>query len=135
MLAGGCIAATSQRHHLADPGSHGSEVVAAGNNLNTLTPINGLLQELRIRLGKTTPFYLDSQTTVFVATKDQAVKNSVWLLRRVAVLTDAVKNGEILPIHIKDPDMVADAWTKYLVHQVWVKHIRYAMNVSEGDDT
>ena len=31
--------------------------------------------------------------------------------------------------------MVADAWTKYLVHQVWVKHIRYAMNVSEGDDT
>ena len=108
MLGGGPICILSQRQQLASPDSHTSEVVSAGVNLSTVIPINGTLQELRIRCGAATPFYLDSKTTVFVATNDTAVKKSVWLVRRVAVIADGVKQGEIQPIHINDPDMCAD---------------------------
>ena len=97
---------------------HTAEVVAAGNNLNLVIPQNGLLQELHIRLGKPTPFYLDSATTVFVASNDAAVKKSVWLVRRAIVLQDGVAFDEIAPIHISEQDMVADPFTKYLVYRI-----------------
>ena len=97
MLAGGPIQTISSSQHLASPDSHTSEVVAAGVNVSTLVPVNGLLQEMRIRLGRSCPFYLDSKTTVFVAVTNAAVKKSVWLLRRVAVLTDCTSGNEIPP--------------------------------------
>ena len=62
----------------------------------------GTLQELRIRCGKPTPYYLDSSSTVFVATDDKSVKKSVWLIRRAAVLRDGVVYNEILPVHIRE---------------------------------
>ena len=128
MLGGGPICILSQRQQLASPDSHTSEVVSAGVNLSTVIPINGTLQELRIRCGAATPFYLDSKTTVFVATNDTAVKKSVWLVRRVVVIADGVKQGEIQPIHINDPDMCADPLTKYLTFPVWDRHMAYMLN-------
>ena len=104
-------------------------MVSAGTNLNVLVPTNGLLQELRIRLGKPTPFYLDSATTVFVAGDDKAVKKSVWLVRRAAVLHDGVRLMEILCKHISERDMLADPFTKYLVYRVWQRHMHYLHNL------
>ena len=89
---------------------------------------NGLLQELRIRLGQPTPLYLDSKTTVFVALNDTAVKKSVWLTRRVAVLQDASRQREIIPLHISEKDMIADPFTKYLPYAVWDRHMGYMLN-------
>ena len=57
-----------------------------------------------------------------------AVKKSVWLVRRVAVIADGVKQGEIQPIHINDPDMCADPLTKYLTFPVWDRHMAYMLN-------
>ena len=118
MSRGGPIQACTQRQQLQAPDVHTAEVVAAGNNLNLVIPQNGLLQELHIRLGKPTPFYLDSATTVFVASNDAAVKKSVWLVRRAIVLQDGVAFDEIAPIHISEQDMVADPFTKYLVYRI-----------------
>ena len=129
MLAGGCILAVSQRQHLACPCSHTAEVVAAGTGYSMLCPIAGVLQEVRIALGIPVPFYLDSQSTVFVATSDTAIRKSAWLIRRAAVLTDAVRHGEIRPIHVNDPHMAADPFTKYKARDVWWKHMCYVLNV------
>ncbi len=83
MLAGGPIQARSGRQHLKAPSSHGAEVVAATDNLNAVVPVNGLLQEVRVRKGEPTPYYLDSATTGFVANDDAAARKSVWLERRI----------------------------------------------------
>ena len=128
MLAGGTIQSVSQRQQLAAPCAHTVEVVAAGNNLHMVVPQNGVLQEMRLRLGRPTPFYLDSKTTVFVAKTDTAVKKSVWLIRRAAVLQEGVIMKEIVPIHIREYDMVADPFTKYLTHPVWHRHMWYVLN-------
>ena len=129
MLGGGCVLPVCQRQHLAAPGSHTVEVVGAGTNFSLLVPVSGVLQELRIRQGKPVPFYLDSTTTVFVSTSDTAIKKSVWLIQRVAVLEqDGVTHGEIQPIHISEKDMAADPMTKYLTHGVWSRHMHYILN-------
>ena len=132
MLAGGCVQMLSARQHLASPSAHTSETVAAGTILNLLIPINGVCQELSIRLGEPTPFYLDSLSTVFVALDEEAPKKSIWIMRRTAMIQEAVKMKEIKPIHISEYDMVADSCTKYIKHSVWARHMHYVLNLS-GD--
>ena len=128
MLARGCILGLSQRQHLAAPCSHSSEVVSAGTNFSLAMPVIGVLEELRIQLGKAVPFYLDSKTTVFVASSDSAVKKSVWLIRRVAVIEEGVVNGYVIPVHITERDMAADPFTKYLTFGVWSRHMHFLLN-------
>ena len=86
------------------------------------------MQEVRVRLGASVPFYLDSASTVFVAKSDTGIKKSIWLIRRVAVLEDGVVNNEIEPIHISEKDMVADPFTKYLPYHKWNRLMHYALN-------
>ena len=129
MLAGGCVLAISQNQHLAAPCSHTAETVGAGTNVNLLVPIAGLLQELHILCGARVPFYLDSDTTVKVAKSDTAIKKSVWLIRRAAVLEDCVVHGIIDVHHISERDMVADPFTKYLPYNVWIRQMHYALNL------
>ena len=38
--------------------------------------------------------------------------------------------GEIEVVHINDPIMVADAYTKYLTQTVWQRHMNYIKNVA-----
>jgi hypothetical protein len=129
MLAGGCVLAISQSQHLSAPCSHTAETVAAGTNVNLLVPIAGLLQELSIQQGALVPFYLDSDTTVKVAKTDTAIKKSVWLIHRAAVLEDCVVHGIIEVHHIPERDMAADPFTKYLPYNVWYRHMHYVLNL------
>ena len=128
MLAAGCIHPVSQRQQLKAPCAHTTEVVGAGTNFSLLVPAAGVLQEMRIRQGVPIPFYLDSLTTVYVATSDTAIKKSIWLIRRAAVLEDGVTHNMIKPIHISERDMVADPMTKYLTYAVWARHMHYLLN-------
>ena len=38
--------------------------------------------------------------------------------------------AEIEVVHINDPVMVADAYTKYLTQAVWQRHMNYIKNVA-----
>jgi hypothetical protein len=134
MLAGATIGTRSGRMHIKAPNIHTSEAVSAGDNLNMVIPINGVLQELRVRCGVPTAFYLDSATTVFVACDDAAAKKSVWLKRRVEPLIEAVSpHLEIEPVHIPESQMVADPETKYLTQAVWLRHLKYKLNYCDHD--
>ena len=82
----------------------------------------------RHRRGKATPLYLDSKTTIFVATSDAAARNSVWLMRRTRVVREGVDMNEALPKYISEALMRADPFTKYLVYLVWARHMRYVHN-------
>lgn len=83
---------------------------------------------VRIHQGCKVPFYLDSMTTVFVAKSDTAIKKSVWLIRRAAVLEGGVSNGEIEPLHILECDVAADPFIKYLPRDIWLRHMRFVTN-------
>ena len=129
MFAGCCIQPLMLRQHLASPTAHTSEIVAAGTNMNHVLPVNGVLQELHIRQGRPIRFYLDSQSTVFVASSDTAPKKSVWLARRNKVLTECVEHDEVEPIHIGEADMIADSFTKYVKRDTWARHMHYVLNL------
>ena len=57
-----------------------------------------------------------------------AVKKSVWLVRRAAVLQEGVFFSEITPLHVPEYNMVADPLTKYLTFPVWSRHMWYLLN-------
>ena len=130
MLACGVIQPVSQRQHLKAACAHTSEVVAASTFLNLLAPTNGTLQELSIRRGMPTPFYVDSISTVFVATDDKAIKKSVWLIRRAGVLRDGVTYNDIQALHVPEYNNIADPLTKYLTLAVWKRHMHYMLNLA-----
>ena len=130
MLACGVIQPVSQRQHLKAACAHTSEVVAASTFLNLLAPTNGTLQELSIRRGMPTPFYVDSISTVFVATDDKAIKKSVWLIRRAGVLRDGVTYNDIQALHVPEYNNIADPLTKYLTLAVWKRHMHYLLNLA-----
>ena len=78
--------------------------------------------------------YLDSASTVFVASSDSAPKKSVWLTRRNKVITETVELGECKPIHIDEVDMVADSNTKYIRPDKWARHMHYILNMPGDPD-
>ena len=126
-LGGAAISARMTSQHLASPNSHNSEVVASGTNYDDAVAVGGLLQELGIRQGKSTPFYIDSISTKAVAEQDSAIKKSVWLRRRALVLQEGVELDDITIYHIHESCMVADPFTKYLTYHVWRRHVEYAL--------
>jgi len=129
MFAGCCIQNLALRMHLQSPDAHTSEIVAGGTNVHAIVPVNGLMQELHIRQGRATKVYFDSKSTVFCATSDAAPKKSVWLARRIKVITETVQHGDIAPEHISESDMIADSCTKYVKHNVWARHMHYILNL------
>ena len=97
--------------------------------MHAIVPVNGVLQELHIRRGRATKTYFDSQSTVFCAASDAAPKKSVWLGRRIKMITETLQHGEIAPEHISESDMIADSCTKYVKHNVWARHMHYILNL------
>ena len=108
MCAGGVLLEISQRQHLVTPEPTSSETVAAGTCVNYGIPINNVFQEISVRFGEPTPFWLDSQSTLLMATSDTSVKRSAWISRRVEVIAEAVQLHEIAPHKCGDPDMLAE---------------------------
>ena len=129
---GGNLLTITLRAHLAAPCAHSIETVAGGTNHAFAVPINGVLQQLRIRCGRPTPILFDSQSTIYVATDDTAVKKSAWTIRRCAVLRDGVRLGELLPLKIGERDMTADIASKYCGLLVWKRHCHILLNLA-GD--
>ena len=103
-----------------------------GHNAHAVVPVNGVLQEMHIRLGVPTAFCLDSATTVKVSGDDGAAKKSVWVKRRIEVLHDAVTLKDIAPEHIPESNMIADVFTKNKVFDVWSRLTHYLMNDLPG---
>ena len=82
--------------------------------------------------GEPTPYWLDSQSTLLMASNDTSVKRSAWISRRVDVIADAVQLHEIAPHKCGDPDMLADGSTKYVPTAKYQRHLHIKMN-RDGD--
>ena len=132
MLAGGPIMQISQCVHLVCPDVHSVEMASAGTLHTCVVPINGVLQEIMVRCGRATPFILDSGSVVFAVTSDRSVRRSTWLLRRAAPLQEAEQSHQIEPLKVRERDMVADPYTKYLKLDVWARHFHLICN-KQGD--
>ena len=61
-----------------------------------------------------------------------AVKKSAWIRRCAEVLQEAFDLGECDPRKIEEYNSIADPQTKYLIYQVWIRHLHYTHNL-EGE--
>ena len=132
-LAKGPVDTHAGRQHQRTSCAHTSEVSAAVTAGNHGVPLRGLCGELRLLTAEPTPIYIDSSTTVFVASDKKAVKKSTWLLRKVDALHETVgTNGqEFYPNKIDESRNLADMFTKYLKLEVWRRHVMKLLNREE----
>lgn len=130
MLAGGCIDSVCQRQHCKASEAHTTEVVAGGTALHRVIFSREILREWYYAPSGPTPVAFDSATTIFVAKDEKAAKRSIWIRRRANVLTEGVDTGEIDPIKVDESLNAADMHTKYLVFNVWRRHLWHAHNLT-----
>jgi len=130
MLAGATIDPICQRQHCASSESHTAEVVAGGSGLHRLVYAREIMREWYYGPSEPTPMAFDSATTIFVANDEKAAKRTVWLRRRANVLSEGVAMGDFEPVKVDESLNVADMHTKYLVFNVWRRHLWWAHNLT-----
>ena len=108
---------------------HTYELVAAGSLLHRIIPIRGRLFEVSIHVDLPTPIYIDSASVIYVIHDRAAVKKSLWILRRAAILQEAAEYGEIMAVKISGDDNFSDPETKQLHVKAWQRHLWYANNL------
>jgi hypothetical protein len=124
-IAGGSCFLLAQRQQAITPDSHSCEVHAAGTTVYFAITIGGMLQEIGIPQARPTPILCDSQSTIFVANDATAIKKSVWLTRRAAVLREGVDDGDVDFIKLPREHNVADYFTRPVTHQEYLHYEQY----------
>ena len=111
---------------------HKAEITAAATVMHRVVPARGVLQEARVPQVQPTPVWIDSASTIFVATNRSAPKKSTWVRRKTEELVECYEQGESDPQKIDECDNFSDPQTKYLVGKVWMRHLHYTHNL-EGE--
>ena len=125
MVGGAVVLATSQRQHHVHPDVHTTELHAAGTAVQVVMPLAGILQEFNIPQLRPIPVFCDSQSTIFVANNQSAVKRSVWTSRRAAALRAVVDSKDVQFLKIASADNVADMLTRPVTHAELVHLLRF----------
>ena len=55
-------------------------------------------------------------------------KKSIWILRRIGVVLDAVQMGEVAVLKINRSFNVADIFTRYNTYDTWIRFMHYIEN-------
>ena len=101
--------------------------------LNKRVPLSGLMSELRIPVLRATPVFVDSQSMLFIANGQAAVKRSICILRRAAVLREFVDQQVVEFFKIGDPENVANMLTKPLTLAVLNRCLEYLKPASSDE--
>ena len=73
-----------------DSNLHKAEITAAATEMHRVVPARGVLQEARVPQERATPVWIDSASTIFVATNRSAPKKSTWVRRKTEELPAAM---------------------------------------------
>ena len=98
---------------------------------STINPNQAVCQDVipeSMRVGTNLAPFATPWCTGEPLTKDTGVKKSAWLQRRTTVLQEGASLGEVMPVHISDKFMHADAFIKYLAFDKWQRHMDYILN-------
>ena len=112
MFAGAAFAATSFRQHSIAIDAYSSEVFTASSAAAQTMTYRGILTELGVVQEVPTPVVTDSRATVLVARSKEAMKKSIYLMRRVLFLQECVEDEEIQVYSCKGKFNLADVFTK-----------------------
>ena len=135
-LAGAPIVDVGNSQHVQANDATTAEIVAAGTAMALGTPVRELLHAIGVKQLLPTSLYLDSSSTCFVINDNGAVKNSLWMARRIVVMQDQKRNGVFDPKKVSEKHNVSDKNTKYTDVERLAFLLRSATNepyVMDGD--
>ncbi|KAL1519490.1 hypothetical protein AB1Y20_023008 [Prymnesium parvum] len=126
-FAGAAVAVQSVRQHSIAIDAHSSECFTASTAACQAVAYRGILTELRISQEVPTPVYSDSRSTLMVAQNSAALRKSIFILRRILYMREAVDAGEVDFYSCAGGTNPADPLTKYVTKRVFLGARRFWM--------
>ena len=128
MLAGAAIIVISNRQHVATPGPHVSETIAATEAVMRAIVTRGVLHEFLVPQVDPTPILSDSETTRLIIHDARSMGRSAWMANRVEFVGENQTRGEIDVQHIPGTQNPADSDTKFVDYPQWARDTEYKLN-------
>ncbi|KAL1500369.1 hypothetical protein AB1Y20_013032 [Prymnesium parvum] len=126
-FAGAAISVQSVRQHSIAIDAHSSECFTASTAACQAVAFRGMLTELRISQEVPTPIYSDSRSTLLVAQNAAALRKSIYILRRVLFMREAVSNGEVDFYSCAGGTNPADPLTKHVKKKAFLEARQFWM--------
>lgn len=126
-FAGAAVSVQSVRQHSIAIDAHSSECFTASTATCQAVAYRGILAELRISQEVPTPIYSDSRSTLLVAQNSAALRKSIFILRRILYMREAVEAGEVDFYSCAGGSNPADPLTKYVNKRVFMAARRFWM--------
>ena len=116
MYAGACFNALSFTQHLIAKDANDSEVFTASSGGAQSVPysLRGILHEMQVSMHARTPMFSDSRSTRLIPISAAAMKQAIYLARRVLYMREGIDDGEHAFYQVYGKMNLADGGTKYI---------------------
>ena len=114
MVAGAAINTAAFRQHSIATNAHDSEVFTASSAAAQSIPMRGMMRALNINVSVRTPIFSDSRSTRLISISASALKQSIYLARRVMFMREGIDEGEYFFYTVAGKINPADGLTKYV---------------------
>ena len=94
MFGGGCFNGLSYTQHSKAKDANDSEVFTASSGCAQSIPYRGILREMGLNMAIATPIFSDSRSTRLIAISAAALKQSIYLARRIIFMREGIAEGE-----------------------------------------
>ena len=125
MFGGGCFNGLSYTQHSIAKDANDSEVFTASSGCAQSIPYRGILREMGLNMAIATPIFSDSRSTRLIAISAAALKQSIYLARRVLFMREGIAEGEYHFITVLGKKNSADGLTKYVTLVAFVRSRKY----------
>ena len=114
MFAGAAFNTGAFRQHSIAKDAHDSEVFTASSAAAQSIPARGILRGVNINMSTRTAIFSDSRSTRLISISASALKNSIYLARRVMFMREGIDDGEYFFYTVAGKWNPADGLTKYV---------------------
>ena len=127
MYAGACFNALSFTQHSIAKDANDSEVFTASSGGAQSVPYRGILHEMQVSMHARSPIFSDSRSTRLISISASAMKQAIYLARRVLYMREGIDDGEYAFYQVDGKMNPADGGTKYIGILEFVRARRYGV--------
>jgi hypothetical protein len=125
MFGGGCFNGLSYTQHSKAKDANDSEVFTASSGCAQSIPYRRILREMGLNMSIATPIFSDSRSTRLIAISAAALKQSIYLARRVLFMREGISEGEYHFLTVLGKKNPVDGLTKYITLIAFVRSRKY----------
>ena len=125
MFEGACFNGLTYTQHSIAKDAHDSEVFTASSGCAQSIPYRGILREMGLDISIATPIFSGSRSTRLISISAAALKQSIYLARRVFLMREGIAEGEYHFLTVLGKNNPADGLTNYVTLITCIRSRKY----------